>query len=150
MRLRIIILLLGTLACKEKNSDKHTAQSQNSMRLNGVYKVQGLEDVFLVELTFNESPGNVNVNEITQEISGTDRLDWQSPWDEKYLDEKGEKIIGDFLEQPSESDLTRIIFFFHNLDFDKPLQTPYGQLKLTQPIDMPRRLNALVKYESPD
>ena len=150
MRQLLLILLLGGIACKTQISDNATTQSQNKMTLNGIYGVEDFEDVFLIELTINESPADVNVEEITQEITGVDRLDWQSPWDEKYLDEKGEGIIGDLSNRPPASELTRIIFFFHNLDFDKPLQTQYGQLKLTQPLEMPLRLKTLIKYESPD
>lgn len=98
------------------------------MELIGVYKVENNSNVHLLELTFDNSPDKVDVGQITQEIKGQPQGNWQSPWDEKYLDDKGEKIIGDYFNIPKDGDKTRLVFFFHDIDFSRPLLTQKGQL----------------------
>jgi len=120
------------------------------MILNGVYSVANNQDVHLIELTFNSPPEKIDVGLITQTIQGQDEGDWQTPWDEKYLDVKGEKIIGDYAEIPNAQTTTRLVFFFHFLDFSKPLFTPSGTVRLTSPTSLPQRLADLIKYEKPD
>lgn len=120
------------------------------MELLGVYTVEDNPDVHLIELVFDKSPGEVDVGQITQEITGQPRDNWQTPWDEKYLDESGEKIIGDYADIPGSGDQTRLIFFFHYLDLTAPLLTQYGQLTLTKPTQLPDRLKGKLPYESPD
>lgn len=85
------------------------------MELKGVYNVAGHKDVHLIELVFEDTPENVDVGKITQEILGHPHENWQTPWDEKYLDENGEKVIGDCFNIPKHDAGTRLIFYFHFL-----------------------------------
>ncbi len=105
--------------------------------LIGVYKVDNNPDVHLVELRTDISPDNFDVGQITQEVKGLEQLDWQTPWDEKYLDNEGQKIIGDYSSVPSDSSSTRLVFFFHFLDFKKGLRTQDYELVLSQPTTIP-------------
>ena len=120
------------------------------MELKGIYTVDGSLEVHLIEILFHDSPSNIDVGQITQEIEGQPQENWQSPWDEKYLNENGEEIVGDYFDVPNDGATTRLLFFFHNLNFSKPLLTPGGQLALTQPTSIPFRLRDKIKYESPD
>lgn len=120
------------------------------MELIGIYKVDNSQDVHLVEITFDKSPDKVDVGQITQEIKGQPQGNWQSPWDEKYLDDKGEKIIGDYFNIPKGGDKTRLLFFFHDIDFSRPLLTQEGALPLTNPTSLPERLKDKLTYERPD
>ena len=120
------------------------------MSLNGVYNVDESPDVHLIELTFDHSPEEIDIGQITQEVKGKSKDDWQSPWDEQYLDEKGEKVIGNDFEIPQEQTRTRLLFFFHFLDFGKPLLTQFGQVSLTPPSTLPLRLRNLIRYKKPD
>lgn len=120
------------------------------MELIGIYTVDDNPGVHLIELMFNDSPVKVDVAAITQEIEGQSRDNWRSPWDERYLDEKGEKIIGDCYDIPKRGDTTRLIFFFHNIDFSRPLLTQEGHVTLTKPTVLPDRLKDKLPYESPD
>jgi hypothetical protein len=120
------------------------------MELIGIYTVDNNPDVHLIEITFDNSPDKVDVGQITQEIQGQPKGNWQSPWDEKYMDDKGEKIIGDYFDIPKDENKTRLVFFFHDIDFSKPLLTQEGQLTLTQPTLLPDRLKDKLTYESPD
>jgi len=120
------------------------------MELKGIYIVDGSSQVHLIEILFDDSPSNIDVGKITQEIEGQPQENWQSPWDEKYLDENGEEIIGDYFDVPKDGTTTSLLFFFHNLNFSKPLLTEGRQLTLIQPTSIPLRLRDKIKYESPD
>jgi len=121
------------------------------INLVGVYNVDGQSDVHLLEFKINSNHENIDIGEFTQKVEGTDRLNWQTPWDEKYLNEAGTEVTGDWLNEPVDSnEKTRLAFFFHFLDFDKPLETPFGKIVLQQPTVIPERLEGLVEYEEPD
>ena len=120
------------------------------MKLIGVYTFDNNQDVHLIEITFDNSPNKIDVGKITQEIKGQPQSNWQSPWDEKYLDDKGEKIIGDYFDIPNDGNKTRLIFFFHDIDFSRPLLTQEGQLTLTRPTSLPDRLKDKIIYERPN
>jgi hypothetical protein len=120
------------------------------MELLGVYTVDNNPDVHLIELKFSISPDKVEPGKITQQIDGQPKGNWQSPWDEKYLDDKGENIIGDAFDIPRDGNTTRLIFFLHYIDFSRPLLTQGGQLALVAPTMMPNRLKGKLFYERPD
>ncbi len=107
------------------------------MELKGIYNVDNNSDVHLIEILFGDTPSNIDVGQITQELEGQPRENWQSPWDEKYLDDNGEEIIGDYFDIPEEGSKTRLLFFFHDLNFSKPLLTHDGRLNLTEPMSCP-------------
>ncbi len=120
------------------------------VNLIGVYKVAGETNVHLIELEINAQSDAIDIGEITQEQNGIDRLNWQTPWDEKYLNEQGTEITGDWLEGPKEiTDKTRLAFFLHFLDFSQALITPFGEVQLKEPEPIPQRLSMIVKYENP-
>lgn len=120
------------------------------MELIGIYIVEDNSDVHLLEIQFDDKPENIDIGQITQALEGQPRGNWQSPWDEKYLDDEGEKIIGDYFDIPKHKSKTRLLFFFHDLNFSKPLLTQQGELNLTKPTLLPTRLENKVKYENPD
>jgi hypothetical protein len=124
--------------------------TKQDMELIGIYTVDNNPDVHLVEVMSDDPPDKVDVGQITQEINGQPQGNWQTPWDEKYLDDKGETIIGDYFDIPKGGDKTRLVFFFHDIDFSKPLLTQEGQLALTKPTLLPDRLKDKLIYESPD
>lgn len=119
--------------------------------LIGVYTVDGQTDVHLLELKIDASHTDIEIGEFTQQQNGIDQLDWQTPWDEKYLNEEGTEIIGDWLDAPANiTGITRLVFFLHSLDFGKSLVTPFGEIDIIQPIPMPERLSSIINYEEPD
>lgn len=116
----------------------------------GIYKVSSDEPCWLVEC-FVISNGNVfDIGEVTQEDNSLSELNWQVPYLEKVLNNDGTEIIADDIEFTDvklwESDPTRICFFFHYLDFSKPLKTPYGMIDLPKEKAKPDRLIE-IKYE---
>ena len=118
--------------------------------LIGVYEVDGQKDVHLIELGIKTNHENIDLGQFTQTQDGIDRMEWQSPWDEKFLSKDGTKIIGDWMDSPTDtSDFTRLAFFLHFIAFDNPLVTPFGEMVLSNPEKMPTRISSLIEYEKP-
>lgn len=62
------------------------------------------------------------------------------------MNDAGDKVIGGMFEGSKLSGkTTRVCFYMFDLDFDKPLLTPFGDIKLSDPISMPKRLLALTE-----
>jgi len=69
--------------------------------------------------------------EVTQEDSTQPQANWQVAYDEQPLDERR----------------CRWVFFFHYLDFDKPLLTPEGPIDVPAPTPRPEHLWAVEYFE---
>lgn len=126
---------------------------KTSAEILGVYLVPNNPEVHLVEIVIKGSKQKLNIYQFTQEIPNQPRKYWQVPWDEKLLDESGEVVIAnnDLLEKETNLWIgyLHLIFFFHYLDFSKPLLTPFGPLVLPKELIRPERLSKII-YESPD
>lgn len=73
----------------------------------------------------------------------------QVPWDEKYFSLDGTSGIPvHSFERPSASNF-RVCFFLHEIETGDTITTPYGELELGEPTDMPERLAKICIYESP-
>ena len=62
----------------------------------------------------------------------------------------GNKVIGDFSNIPKELSCFRIAFFFHFLDFSKPLLINNNTVDLLNESEIPERLNGMITYEPYD
>jgi hypothetical protein len=131
-----------------QSADKED-ESMASARMIGAYRVRSSEPCHLVELEITGVSSQIDLSEITQEVPGQPRSNWQVPYDEQYLDVSGKRPIDPSKPwaQPQEPDF-RLVFFFHYLDFDEPLLTPFGDIELPKPKRKPRRLG-FVRYEPP-
>lgn len=117
----------------------------------GVYNVSDEKDVTLIEIKVNKKYDEFDVGDFTQEQDGVSPDSWQVPSGEKYLDENGVNVIGDYFKPPSQYyNTTRLVFFIYYLDTKKKLITPFGELKLPEKIVMPTRLNEIINFESPE
>lgn len=115
----------------------------------GVYAVN--EEVHLIEVTIHKKPSEVNVEGFTQETPGVSRDNWQVAYDEYYLNEQGDKVIGDYFEKPiNDESPTRLTFFLYFLDLSLPLLTPFGQVDLPTASPMPQRLKDIIEFENAD
>lgn len=118
----------------------------------GVYEVAAREPCHLVEVLLRDLDAAVDVAAFTQPIPGSPRDSWQVPYDEWLLDAGGTCVLG----QPSADNggeamwrgTARLVFFFHYLDLNQPLESPFGPLELPTPTSRPGRLNDL-HYEPP-
>jgi len=100
----------------------------------GVHPVQADEPVHLVELLIEGDVTEFDIGDVTQEVPGQPKSNWQVPYDERVIEESGEKM--------------RYAFFFHYLDFKKPLLTPAGALSVPKATKAPAHLKD-IEYESP-
>ena len=121
------------------------------VQLIGIYSVEENPDVFLIELFVNKNPSQLDVGKFTQRVDELPESSWQAPFFEKYLDPKGEKIIGDDFKIPETlEDITRLTFFIYYLDITKPLLTPFGEIPLIEVTDAPERIKKIIQYEDPE
>lgn len=122
----------------------------NEVNLIGVYRVAAQPYAYLLELIIKAKHTEIPVNKFTQRREGVEEDEWQVPWDEKYLNEAGDAVTGDWMNAPETvTGTTRLVFFLHFLNFSQPLITPFGDVGLLLPTAMPERLSAIIRYEEP-
>ena len=100
----------------------------------GVYPIDAPEPCHLIEVLLSGDDNSFDWGEVTQEDPTQPKYNWQVAYDEQLVEEnKGE---------------SRYVFFFHYLDFSKPLITPFGEINLPKPTALPARL-ADIEYYPP-
>jgi hypothetical protein len=102
-----------------------------SFFIRGVHPVEAPEPCHLIEAELTQGD-SFDWGNVTQEVPGQPRTNWQVPWDERPLD-KAE---------------TRWVFFFHYLDLERPLLTPESPVELPAETPLPQHLTG-IEYESP-
>jgi hypothetical protein len=117
----------------------------------GAYPVPEAEDpCHLVEALVWGEGETVDFGEVTQESPGNPKENWQAAWDEHELNAEGasgrEVAFGPPLTLARSP--TRIAFFFHLLDFQRPLLTPGGAVPVPPEQPKPERL-AFLRYDPP-
>ena len=125
--------------------------NNETYKILGVYEIKGVPDVHLIEVLISVPPSCVDVSSFTQKDDNLPTDSWQVAYDELYLNKEGTRVIGAFGDQDklSGETETRIVFFMHYLDLSRPLQTPFGDVPLMEPTNMPARLRGKVKYSEP-
>ena len=103
-------------------------------KIIGVHPIEADEPVHLVELLVEGDADAFDVGEVTQEVAGQPKSNWQAPYDERVLEESDGKI--------------RYAFFFHYLDLKQPLITPAGSVPIPKASKQPAHLKD-IEYESP-
>jgi len=122
------------------------------IRVIGIYPVEADEPVHLIEVSVLGAQGIFDLGNITQEIPEKPRDNWQVPYMEQILSVSGDEVLADDYEASMRPDLwqgnVRLVFFFHYLDFERPLQTPFGLVQLPAESELPDRLS-MIEYEQP-
>ena len=72
--------------------DRNTGNVFMELRLIGVYLLDAPEPCHLIEIEFANDASDFDWGEVTQEISGQPRDNWQVPWDEQRVD--GNVVVG--------------------------------------------------------
>jgi hypothetical protein len=106
----------------------------NRARVVGVHPVAADERVHLVELEIEGTGDDFDIGAVTQELLGQPHSNWQAVYDEQEVGRNAAHV--------------RFAFFFHNLDFDKPLLSSVGPLDLPRESPMPKHLRD-IQYEEP-
>ena len=121
------------------------------MKIVGVYPIESREPVYLIEILIEDSKGKFDLTQITQEIPDQPKENWQVPYMEHILSQDGTEVIANDIEAMTKSELwegrLRLIFFFHYLNCQKPLITPWGEIALPVITAKPERIT--VEYEDP-
>jgi hypothetical protein len=117
----------------------------------GIYPVRENKDAHLIEVLVNARSSDFDVGKFTQENPSLPQDSWQVAWNEHYLNERGDTVIGDYFEKPSDDiESTRLVFYLFGVDFERPLLTPFGPVRLPEPTPMPKRLEKIVHFVEPD
>jgi hypothetical protein len=104
----------------------------NGAKVLGVHPVAADEPVFLIEIEFLGSDP-FDFGQVTQSVADQPESNWQVAYDERELEATGAR---------------RFAFFFHNLNIDSPLETPFGPITLPAPSPVPPHLSTIT-YEEP-
>jgi hypothetical protein len=122
------------------------------IKVIGVYPIENEEPVHLVEFFVLGAQGIFKVGDITQEIPDQPPANWQCPYMEQILSSSGDEVLADDYEASERADLwkgdMRLAFFFHYLDLERPLRTPFGEVQLPAESAVPERLS-MMEYEQP-
>jgi hypothetical protein len=129
----------------------HSVQVRGpSVEVLGVHPVTGVESCFLVEVIVEGAPTAPDLALFTQALPDAPQSNWQVPYGEKLLDADGHRVARTcgpptLTRWPKRA---RLVFFFHDLEVDRPLRTPFGDVLLPRPTPKPKRLD-VVSYEAP-
>lgn len=89
-------------------------RKQSMVEVIGVYPIPNEKNIYLIELIIHQPPNLVDLNSFLQKDDNTDKSEWQAPFDEHYLAEDGESIIGDFFNLKSLlCGVTRVVFYMY-------------------------------------
>jgi hypothetical protein len=102
-------------------------------KIIGVHPVDSEEPVHLIELLVEGDVEDFDFGEVTQEVAGQPRMNWQAAYDERVLEESEGKA--------------RFAFFFHYLDLEKPLLTSFGSLAIPKTTNVAAHLQD-IQYHS--
>jgi hypothetical protein len=118
------------------------------MEFLGVHPVQGVE-CFLVEAVITGASVQPDFGQVTQP-SAAEQADWQVAYGEALVSPDGTSIVADLFAMKVENwpFEARVTFWFHHLDVDRPLTTPFGEATVPAPTERPDRL-AMLEYDAP-
>ena len=122
-----------------------------TLEIIGVHKVPAEEPVHLIEILIRNLDGPFSLIDVTQEWPGEDQSNWQVAFDERVLNSDGTAVLFDpgRLEQNRPERWigdVRFVFFFHFLNFELPLKTPFGDVVVPSATNRPPRLDFMVYH----
>ncbi len=108
------------------------------IKIIGVHPIETDEPCHLIEVEIQRFGSDFNIGLITQEILGQPQDNWQVPYDEHFLNSDGTLDLNkDNPDEVPKDERLRVAFFFHYLDFSKPMKTSTGDLTLPEPVEKP-------------
>lgn len=110
---------------------------------------ENAENAMIIEMVVRKPLCEFDLMEITQTDKSLPKDDWQVVYDETFLNESGTEVIDEEIVFNSGHETIRFVFFFHYLDFDKPMQTSFGDVPLKPPTTLPARLRGKIEYWEP-
>lgn len=142
--------LRSTLAPGAHTGHSALVTADATVEVIGVHPVPDTPLCFLVEAVIEGSSDVPDFGQFTQPLPDRPRSDWQVAYDERLLDDMGERVLSDVFHRRSATwpERARVVFYFHFLDVDRPLVTQFGEVRLPPPSEAPARLSFL-SYEAP-
>jgi hypothetical protein len=123
-----------------------------SVVIHGVYKVRAPQPCFIVEITIHDSETELKFSQVVYNVKIGGRKTEQVPFEEHFLSEDGETVLGDYTYGWDNPDAwvgeVRLAFLMHFLKAGETIETPYGPLTIPEPTKRPERLKS-IKYVSP-
>ena len=105
------------------------------------------EDVILVEMVIDETPGKINFGEFVVPDPLFIKSNWQSAYMEQYLNADGtQKLCGAYGVPSKQAKPARVAFFLFKTD-NQFLSTPFGDFILDDLQDLPGRLSGIIEYD---
>jgi hypothetical protein len=140
----------GVLAERAQTGHYALVAGEATVEVIGVHPVPDVPACFLVEAMIEGSTDVPDFGLFTQRMEDRPRSEWQVAYDEQLLNDGGERVLTDVLVHPPTvwPHRARVAFYLHNLDADRPLVTPFGEVALPRPSESPSRLSFL-RYEAP-
>jgi hypothetical protein len=111
-----------------------------TIQLVGVYPVDTVEPVHLVEVIIDDPFDDIDFGSFTQEPLDIVTADVAAGED---IEENDATAHFPQAVEDLGGGQTRVVFFFHALDPSRPLESPFGPLQLPAPTDRPGRLSAI-------
>ena len=112
---------------------------------------ENAKNAVIVEMIIKKPLREIDIGKITQTSETLPRDSWQAVYDEVFLNESGTEVIDEKDVRNGEHEAVRFFFFFHYLDFDKPILTPFGDVPIpvSKPTKKPKRLEGKIEYHEP-
>ena len=104
------------------------------------------EDWYLVEMLLDEPSSDVDLYEFFVPDENLDEDNWQCPYLEQFLNEKGTKRICELYDEPEKDVKPCRIAFFIFKECPGILRTPYGEFTLAG-SPLPKRLKDIIEFE---
>ena len=106
----------------------------NAVRVVGIHPMLADEPVHLIEIEVTGDVDAFDFTEVAQKLPDQPRENWQAAYDEREVGRDASRV--------------RFAFFFHYLDLEKPLLTPFGSVWLPAESRIPKHLQRIA-YEQP-
>ncbi len=108
------------------------------------------EEVLLLDVVIEDQFQNIDLMEFTVPEEGCKKSDWQVPYMEQFLYcDKDEKLCPTYEEPDDDTSPVRICFFIFKGE-GTILQTPYGNVDLSDPLPLPDSLAEIIEFDEED
>jgi len=122
-------------------------ESVRKIEIIGVYHVPEHKGISMVEVQVDAHYASFDPEGFLKPVSKAAPETWQPADDVRYLNPEGDLMIGDQFQRPLEEyETTRLVMFFHDLDINGPLVTPFGLVELPKRRPIPERLRSIIQY----
>ncbi len=102
----------------------------------------------IVELTLPCTPDEIDWFGFSVPEEGVGEYDRAVPYMEQYLSPDGTEKLCDAWEEPEDQQSPSRVAFFLPVTGGDTLETPYGDISLTDPGPLPERLRAILEFEN--